>query len=62
LPVSAPTKPKGVLDGVTGFMSEDAQASIGSTPFNFQHLCEFQSSEARMCQVKRYCDAGHAIR
>jgi hypothetical protein len=41
---------------------EDSHALGVSSSFNFEHLLAFELHQARMCQVKRNRDAGHAVR
>src|SRR5437868_1198537 len=52
---------KGSVEGVAGFVPQDAHAFGVSAAFHLQHLLPFELHQARMGEVKRNRDAGHAV-
>ncbi len=62
LPVLAfEVKPESGVERVAGFVPKDSQALGVRSAFNFEHLLAFELHQARMSEVKRNRDAGHAV-
>ena len=52
MPLAFEMQTKGVVDGVTGLVTQDAHALDVSAAFDFQHLFSFQLHQSRMGQIK----------
>ena len=54
-------EPESRVEGVTGFVPQDAHALGVGAAFDFEHLLPFELHQARVREVKRNRDAGYAI-
>src|SRR5678815_3167120 len=61
LPTAQAADTIGVLDGMSGLMSEDAHAPLCSASLDFQHLSQFQFLQPRVGEIKRDGDARHTV-
>ena len=53
---------KSCIERVAGFVPQDAQALGVSAALDLEHLLAFELHQARVRQVKRDGNAGHAVR
>jgi hypothetical protein len=54
-------QPKGVVEGVAGFVPQDAHAFDVGAAFNLAHELALEFHQPRMGQVKRDGKSGHAV-
>ena len=61
-PLAFEVQPKRIIDRVARFVTQDAHALNVAAAFDFAHLLALEFHQSRMRQIKRNCEAGHAIR
>ena len=60
-PALAAAKTIGGVDGVTRFVAQDAHRAFGAAAFDVAHHAALEPLEARMREIERHGDAGHAV-
>src|SRR5690242_353381 len=53
---------EGVVDGVTGLVTENLHAPFLGAALHLEHLVQLEPPEARVRQVEGHCDARNAVR
>src|SRR5258708_6240517 len=61
MPAPLEVQTKGVVDGVTGLVTQNAHALYVSASFDFQHLFSFELHQTRMGQIKRNRESRHTV-
>src|SRR5687767_13729453 len=54
-------EPESGVEGVTGFVPENSHALRIVSALDLEHLLAFELNQARVREVKRYRDSGHAV-
>ncbi len=60
-PLALATQLKRVVDGVAGFVPQNAHARVVIAALHFEHLRELQFGQTRMREIERDGDAGNAV-
>jgi len=61
MPAPFEVQTKGVVDSMTGLVTQNAHALDVSASFDFQHLFSFELHQTRMGQIKGDRESRHAV-